>query len=355
MTRNLKSPEQNLAEFNNSLGIRIRYARNKAKLTQAELSEKMGFKDRQTLSDIEQGKRSVKVDELIALSGFLNTSVEDLTDPLNIQGQFGLAVSAEAGVAPVEVEEASARASAYFSMFHWLTLANGESFPVMRFKFGLAADATEAEVAAAAQELQDSRYGREARLLHANVLYATFSSEKGPRAIKSIACHLPRFDTIIVNRELSKAEQKFEIAKQIFKLLTWDCPQKDFLSEVFAKHYLVNEKMLDDNFGQRSQVPAAAILKAAAYSDVCPLLIAQHLLSLGRTSAQTVQELKEAPPRKVRDDKKHSLSQDFMALLEDALESGILSNKKAARVLGLSLLELDTLFRAHGFKREFDI
>ena len=47
------------------VGLRIKIARTALHMTQEHLSKAIGFNDRQTLSDIENGKRLVSEDETV--------------------------------------------------------------------------------------------------------------------------------------------------------------------------------------------------------------------------------------------------------------------------------------------------
>ena len=58
------------------VGYRVKAAREGKGWTQEQLTSAMGINDRQTLSDIEKGKRLVKPDELVLLSDLLEREVE---------------------------------------------------------------------------------------------------------------------------------------------------------------------------------------------------------------------------------------------------------------------------------------
>src|SRR5476651_1600178 len=60
-----------------SLGKRIKALREALRISQEELSQRLGL-DRASLSLIENDKRSLKADELILLSKTLNISIDEL-------------------------------------------------------------------------------------------------------------------------------------------------------------------------------------------------------------------------------------------------------------------------------------
>jgi hypothetical protein len=65
-----------------NVGLQIKHARDLLNLTQEQVSEAMGFKDRQTLC--EQGKRSVKSDELARFSEALDQEFDFFVDPFSV-------------------------------------------------------------------------------------------------------------------------------------------------------------------------------------------------------------------------------------------------------------------------------
>ena len=67
--------------FNTFVGGRIAEARETARMTQRQLASKLGFKERQILSNIEKGLRQVTRDELLKLTELLNRSLDFFTDP----------------------------------------------------------------------------------------------------------------------------------------------------------------------------------------------------------------------------------------------------------------------------------
>lgn len=73
--------------MNELISRRLKYAREKKGLTQARLSEKLGFKDRQTLAAIESGQRKIAVDERALSRRLIAPLSADLTKRFG--GGFG--------------------------------------------------------------------------------------------------------------------------------------------------------------------------------------------------------------------------------------------------------------------------
>src|SRR5574337_1675863 len=66
---------------------RLKYGREKLGLTQAQISQKLGFKDRQTVSAIEAGQRKVTAEELLRAMEVLGVDVDYFTDGFRLVGE----------------------------------------------------------------------------------------------------------------------------------------------------------------------------------------------------------------------------------------------------------------------------
>ena len=66
---------------------RLQALRERRDVSQAELSQALGFNDRQTLSDIELGKRQVAPVDLVRAAEFFGVDSDYFTDPLELAGE----------------------------------------------------------------------------------------------------------------------------------------------------------------------------------------------------------------------------------------------------------------------------
>ena len=69
------------------IGCRVKAAREAKGWTQDQLAQGLGLNDRQSVSDIENGKRALKPDELLALSDLLERDIEFFIDPFAVAGE----------------------------------------------------------------------------------------------------------------------------------------------------------------------------------------------------------------------------------------------------------------------------
>ena len=78
---------------------RIVAAREKCSLTQEELAQRLGFKDRQILASIEAGQRRITAEELVAISDITHLDLDYFTDPFRLVGEGAFSYRAS-GVEP---------------------------------------------------------------------------------------------------------------------------------------------------------------------------------------------------------------------------------------------------------------
>src|SRR3990172_12129107 len=73
--------------MNNLISRRLKQARDQRGLTQAQLSERLGFKDRQTVAAIEAGQRKLSADELVRAMQVLGVDLDFFTDSFRLVGE----------------------------------------------------------------------------------------------------------------------------------------------------------------------------------------------------------------------------------------------------------------------------
>ncbi len=101
-------------------------ARELAKLTQTQLSQKVGFKDRQTLAAIEAGQRQVAVKELMALIKATGKDLDFFTDPFRIVGEGGFSYRA-GGTSEIELDQFEEQAGQWLALWRFLGDRRGDA------------------------------------------------------------------------------------------------------------------------------------------------------------------------------------------------------------------------------------
>ncbi len=375
---NKTSPEQ----FQRIVGQRVKLAREDASLSQDELASQMGFNDRQTLSNIEAGKRKLTAEELLKLMQVLGKSMDYFTDSFLLIGEGAFSWRAREAE-PAMLDRFESKARKWVATFLRLGEIRNEPFsPLMqqltlseRSAFDDARTAAEALVAdwhlgeIPAQKLVDVV---EERL---GILVLRVDA---PPAISGAACHHPRFNTILINRRKPDGRRNYDFAHETFHVLTWKTmpPRRldeaarvqgnkakrvEQLADNFASALLMPESSLQPRWERRGdgeihrwliatasafQVTAVALywrlrqlgwLTAAASLDVDPERLTWNGCS---PSAQTLPRL---------------FSNRFVKRLHGALARGDLSVRRAAGLLDCTIEDLEDLFASYEMEVPFDL
>jgi len=396
------------------LGFRLRALRDRRGLSQEVLSGVLGFKDRQTLSAIETGERRLSAEELLRAVEALDVSVEELTDPFQLLGE-GKFSWRQSSVPPRQLESFEAVAGRWIAAFREIAPQVGREQPLLRRSLGLHKGSTLEDAMDAGE-----RFGREYRLgdVPAERLASVMEEELGilvlmvdaTSGISGAACRLPELDAVLINRREAGTRRHFDLAHELFHVLTWDAlppppveeadegagrGRVEQLANAFAGALLMPRRLLGgasvkgfsenrgDGFGYGDgkgggsgggwgdawRAPSAKNLKAKALSlGVSAVALKWRLVALGVLSRKEALAIDD---RSLRGDGQGTgqgtgkgtgkgkrpplFSRLFLDVLAEAIDQGRLSARRAADLAGLTLDDLAELFEAHGSKAPYDL
>lgn len=356
------------------LARRVKWFRERGKLTQDQVATALQLKDRQSVSDIENAKRRVDAEELVSLSRLFQVSVEDLLDPFRLIGEGCFNFRVEA-VPPNAVDEFAERAGTWIATYRELGRQAGIEPTFLGRKLELTKFSSFEDAAASADGLREHwRLGESPaeslqhaieRELGVLVLYVD-----APHGLSGAASHLPGLQTILVNRAEVPSRRAFDLAHELFHVLTWDAMppgrveswepastkgnRVEQLANVFAAALLMPERSVRDRFAMHSGASLRDWLIANARAlRVSPSALQYRCLNLGLVSrAEMVPvtglsaETTVGPPP--------LFSAAFVERVHGALEAGRLSVRRASNLLGLAPTELSELCRSYGMPLSFD-
>jgi Zn-dependent peptidase ImmA (M78 family)/DNA-binding XRE family transcriptional regulator len=364
------------------IGHRIKAARVAAERTQEDLTRALGLNDRQSVSDIENGKRALKPDEWVTLSGYLGLDLESFLDPLTVAGEAQFSWRAHPSIPQSTLDAFERVASRWVGVLRWLR-TRGERSPASALKptlrlsarssFEDAQDCAEA----LARELglgrvpTDDLIDRIERRLDIPVLYVDAPTTDGA-SISGAACHLDDLAVLLINRHESVARRHFDLAHELFHALSWDAlrPAPRESAAIDGVRPVKRVEQLADNFAAALLMPRASIdalidrsratdldhlRDAAEVLRVAPVSLAWRLFNLRLIDEPTRQQLARERQRPVADDVPPRFSRAFVEMLHEALDRGEISARKAAGSMGLDLDGLRTLFAEHGRPAPFDL
>lgn len=356
------------------IGARVKFYREKRNLTQAALSKILGFKDRQTLSDIEASKRQISAEELVGIAKAVHVEMDALVDPFRLVGEGNFNFRADNAPAR-EIDSFEEMAGRWIATYREVRRQAGVRPERFGWKLELTRDSSLEDAEASADALRTKwnlgdipAEGLERAIekeLRALVLYVD-----APRRISGAALHLPGLQTIFVNRNDPPSRRNFDLAHELFHLLTWDAMTPDRVEPLTPRLTKGNRiEMLANKFAAALLVPCDAVTKrwkaradqsleewtarTAREFRVSTDALQWRLVGLGLLSRERFAKLKQT-----NDESPKSLparfSASFVGAIYDAVESGRLSLRRAATLLNLELGDFAELCRNYGHALSFD-
>lgn len=209
--------------------------------------------------------------------------------------------------------------------------------------------------------------------LHVLVLYVDT-----PPGISGAASRVPGVNCALVNREESEGRRNFDLAHELFHLLTWDAlpPERTATVDASRRGKRWRVERLADNFAGALLMPAETLERAweatSAVGDVAERLNAVaremrvsapackwRLRNVGLLSRTYVEAtdgglLATRGRQACRDREVPLFSGQFLGRIALALDAGRLSVRRAIKLLGVSMTELAQALQAYGHKTYFE-
>jgi Zn-dependent peptidase ImmA (M78 family) len=342
------------------------------------MAQQLGLKDRQTLSDIELGDRKITAQELLNAAQIFGMSVDHLTDPLRLigEGQFSWR---QKNTIPAELDAFENKAGQWIATYRYLSRLKGVWRRVALNEKSTFEDAqAEGEAIAQALSLGEVPAVNLSRVVEEQldtlVLYV--DAVKG---VSGAACQLDQLNTILINRHEHAARRAFDMAHELFHLLTWDrMPPKHIEGDHTTDKLEKRVEQLADNFAAGLLMPSSTIAqlvaevplpveaklptwlaKTATKLQVSPTALVWRMVNLrliAKTVADRILEAKAFPKQP------HSkaampprMSLRFVQTLGWGIAQGHISVRRAASTLHITLDDLAALFKEHNIEAPFDL
>ncbi len=354
------------------IGARIAQVRRELKVTQQELSERMGFKDRQTLQQIEAGRRNLSAEELVRLMAITHKDLDFYTDPFRLvgEGQFSFRAHGAGAENLLDFEE---KAGAWIAF--WREQGRNQRVPQSPLRSSLALNQRstyeEAQQAGEAlcEELQlgDVPAERLAEAMESKLGLLLLQVDMPP-GISGAACQTAGSDTVLINRREPEGRRNFDLAHELFHVLTWDAlpprrvdrsepkgykdKQVEALADNFAGGLLMPRSLLQPLWQAREQagVPLQDWIAAtSARFRVSGQALKYRLLNLSWISKPDLLDISDAALSRATGEPPPAFSRVFVERAGRAIERGDVSVSRLIRLLNLTGRGgLNDLFREHG-------
>jgi|LGOV01.1.fsa_nt_gb Zn-dependent peptidase ImmA (M78 family)/transcriptional regulator with XRE-family HTH domain len=361
-------------------GERLKYLREQRGMSQEDLAESLKFESRQIVSNIETGVRKLSGEELVACTEIFDVKLDYFTNSYILAGQ-GTFSWRQSSVAAQDLYDFETTAGEWIGAYRVLSgklkLKPRALLAELRLtRHSSYEEAVEAgESVAAELELGD---------VPASVLIAAAEERldtivlmaEPQMGISGAACRLPEMNAIIINRQEPLSRRSFNLAHEIFHILTWEAMPPDYLDGVnksksrveqladkFASGLLlpsiVLEKYLEDldyshdNFVER-------VNEVATELKVSSQALLWRLVDLKKLNRDICEELtktdwftynggllkNETPPL---------FSRKYLELISTALQKGLVSERRVSSLLNLSFEEMEALYGHYQLESPFGL
>jgi Zn-dependent peptidase ImmA (M78 family)/transcriptional regulator with XRE-family HTH domain len=360
------------------IGARIKALREERKLSQDDLARLFGFKDRQTVSAIETGERRVSAEELIMAVEKLGASLDYFTNPFLLVGE-GRFSWRQSGIGLPRLEAFERSAGRWIAAYRTLAPQVGRPIPLLRRTLGITPRHSFEDAGAAGE-----RFAAEFRLgeLPAARLPDVMERELGVlvlmidafEGVSGAACRLPALDTVLINRREAPGRRHFDLAHELFHMLTWDTMPPEHIEDAteqsknrveqlansFASALLMPKAILD-RFGPWDNDLVRRLNAAANALAVTATALKWRLVALGRLERAEAARVPDAAlrnngrPAGAHDPLPPLFSKPFVEVIALAVGQGRVTARRAADLLDMTLEDLVDLCATHGVEAPFDL
>lgn len=362
------------------MNARLKAARERAGLTQAEVSQRFGFKDRQTLAAIEAGQRKLTAEELVRATQIFGVGLEYFTDPFMLVGEGAFSWRAK-NAAPALLDRFESKAGKWIAAYRKLGEAKERRADPLQARLPLTERSTFEQARAAAESLGAAWGLGEVPALKfeecvREELGALVVYVDAPAGISGAACHLPDMNAVLINRNEPEGRRHYDLAHEVFHLLTWEqmppehteaeIPRKgkgrrvEQLADNFASALLMPERTLAPRWQARGKDLHAWLNATASELLVTAVALKWRLVQLEWLSKADLldiddQKLTANGRPRAEQPKPRLYSHEFAARFHEALSQGWLSVRRAAELLDCQIEDLADLFRSYELTVPFEL
>lgn len=364
------------------IGYRVKAAREAKGWTQDQLTQGLGLNDRQSVSDIENGKRALKPDEMMSLSDLLDRDIEFFIDPFAVAGEAQFSWRAAPEVPEDSLDGFELKAGQWIGLLRWLREQQDSRASVLKRALRLSAQSSYEDAQERAESLvaeldlgvipAEGLIDKIERELDIPVLFVDTVESADGQSISGATCHLEEMGVILINRNENEARRFFDLAHELFHALTWDAMKPDHresnsledrnkgkrieqLANSFAAALLMPRISLDKLIDRNRLDDIAHLCEVAALLRVAPVTLAWRLFNLKLIGDDTRRNLSQETQRPSVSGPPKRFSPTFVKMLHEALENGRLSARKAAKAMGLGLGGLTELFAQYDLTAPFEL
>jgi Zn-dependent peptidase ImmA (M78 family)/transcriptional regulator with XRE-family HTH domain len=246
------------------VGKRVALARKATGVTQDDLAGRLGFKDRQILSNVESGTRKLSAGELAAVAEALGRPMEFFTDPYTLvedENVFAWRVKeTEELDLPSCTKKGCDLISAYMRFADLLGRPCNPILPQLvvdrcpTYEYVGELGESLAEHWGMGETPSAALTGVVQDKLDVELLYIDCPDEVAGASFRN-----DRFCAILVNRRHCRGRQSFSIAHEVFHVLTWTTLKPEHISPVQAPEARARTEKLANCFAASLLMPSEVV------------------------------------------------------------------------------------------------
>lgn len=356
------------------IGKRLKALRSERKLSQDEMARLFGFNDRQTVSAIETGARRVTADELVLALEKLGVTLDYFTDPFQLIGE-GRFSWRQTGVGAKQLYEYERIAGRWIAAFRDLAPKVGRETQFMRRSLSLTHHSRFEDAMQAGErfvtefDLGDTPATGLVEIMERElgILVLMVDAHEG---ISGAACRLPELDTVLIARHEIEGRRSFDLAHELFHILTWDAMPPEHSEDVretggnrveqlannFAAAVLMPAAALEQHEGWNSLGEEELVTRLNAVADdfrVTSSALRWRLVAPGQLKPSLARSLPDMALRNngrgvARSVAPALYSKPFVQVFGLAAEQGLVSMRRVAGLLDLTIDEFANLCAKNG-------
>lgn len=359
-----------------AIAARIRTARKTSGYSQEDVSQKLGFADRQTLSQIEMGERRVQPSELSRFSEIFDKPIEWFLDPFVVAGEANFSWRVADSVSDDVLCDFESQSGLWVGLLRYLRVSeNGPAKPIApSLRIGLKTTFEEAialgEAVAVDLELGGIPSERLVDQIENKLDIPVLFVDGHPcsAGISGAMCRLPDLGVILVNRDESPVRRHFDVAHELFHALTWDAMTPEHressetnwsasksrkrrierLADNFAAGLLMPKSSLDELIEPEKTGDLDHLIAVAKLLQVSTWSLAYRLLNAKIIDNNVCKALCAIKTSRFPAPTPKRFSASFVTLVHDGIAKGHVSSRKVAKALSMTLAQLAELLQEHG-------
>ena len=312
-----------MLDFMSIRGLRLKTLREARGMSQAQLAQVMGFKDRQTVSAIEMGERSLSAKEMLLATQAFGVSVDDFMDRISVTGMAQFSWRTDNGVSDVTAE-LERRIGDTIGIWRGLANRFSETPSIILPRIGITGGDSVTRAADLGRQLAgllELGSAPSLSLLSAveNRLDMLVIACDMPESITCVSCRLPEMNAIVVNQTVTGERLIADVAHQLFHLLTWDAMMPDRID---------SRKLARSRPKRHMEAMTDAFAEALLHQPYSPVSVEAYF------SAQTADTC-AVPP--LTEEKPRLFSSRYMRVVGEAMHDGWISPKLVAKRWGMTI------------------